>query len=63
MKVNVAQYFMHDLANRFPMHNEKIIDNEVIDVLIDHWSKRRYVVPNAAVKINHRTPEHKSYLM
>lgn len=63
MKVNVAQYVMNDLANRFPMNNEKIADGEIIDVLIDQWSKRKYVAPSSSVKLNHRPSGHHSYLM
>jgi hypothetical protein len=54
MKVNVAQYVMNDLTNRFPMQNEDVVDREVIDFLVEGWSKRKYVTPNAAALQNHR---------
>lgn len=63
MKVNVAQYFMNDLAKRFPLQNENVVDQEIIDVLVDRWSKRKYVAPNSAVKLHHQPARHQSYLM
>ncbi len=63
MKVNVANYIIQDLSKRFPMHNESIVDNDIIDVLVDRWSNRRYVAPNASVKLHHQPPHNNLYLM
>lgn len=63
MKVNVAQYFMNDLSKRFPLQTENVVDQEIIDVLVDQWSKRKYVAPNSAVKLNHRPHQLHTYLM
>lgn len=63
MRVNVAQYCMQDLAGRFPIKGETGVDHEIIDVLVDNWSKHQYVAPHSAVKLNHRPFDHHSYLM
>lgn len=42
MKVNVANYLIGDLSNRFPISSRNPIDNDLIDVMVDKWSKRQY---------------------
>lgn len=42
MKVNIANYLIEDLSNRFPIANTSVIDNEIIDVMVDRWHNNRY---------------------
>lgn len=63
IKVNVANYIIHDLQKRFPMQNENIVDTDIIDALIDRWSHHQYVAPNSTVKLNHPPSQNNLYLM
>lgn len=63
IKVNVANYIIHDLQKRFPMQNENIVDTDIIDALIDRWSHHQYVAPNSSVKLNHPPSQNNLYLM
>lgn len=63
LKVNVANYIIHDLSKRFPMQNETVVDPEIIEVVIDQWSNKRYVVPNGVVKKHKEAPKNHLYLM
>ncbi|MBR6409211.1 MAG: hypothetical protein IKS23_03095 [Alphaproteobacteria bacterium] len=53
MKVNVANYIYADLINRFPLQNDKIVDSEVIDVLIRKWENKEYLSPDSNLKLRH----------
>ena len=46
MKVNIANYLIEDLSNRFPMAHTGIIDNDIIDVMVDGWYNHRYHTPS-----------------
>ncbi len=35
MKVNVANYLIGDLSNRFPISSRNPIDNDLIDVMVE----------------------------
>jgi hypothetical protein len=63
VKVNVAQYVIHDLLNRFTLNNEMLADEDIIDALVDKWSKDKYVTPHSLVKINHARTHNQHYLM
>ena len=63
IKVNVANYIIHDLQKRFPMQNENIVDTDIIDALIDRWSHHQYVAPNSSVKLNHPPSQNNLYVM
>lgn len=63
IKVNVANYIIHDLQKRFPLQNENIVDTDIIDVLVDRWSQHRYVAPNSTVKLHHQPSQNTFYLM
>lgn len=63
IKVNVANYMISDLSKRFPFQSENIVDDEIIDVLIDRWSNKKYVVPNSSERFYHNPPQNHPYLM
>ncbi len=63
VKVNVAQYVIHDLLNRFPLNNEIIADDDIIEALVDRWSKNKYVAPNPSIKANHAKVHNQRYLI
>ncbi len=63
VKVNVAQYVIHDLLNRFPLNHENVADNDIIEALVDRWSKNKYITPNPTVKTNHAQTRNQRYLI
>lgn len=63
VKVNVAQYVIHDLLNRFPLNSETVADEDIIEALIDRWSKNKYIVPNPSIKANHAKTHNQRYLV
>ena len=63
VKVNVAQYVIHDLLNRFPLNNENVADNDIIEALIDRWAKNKYVTPNPTIRVKHAKSRNQRYLV
>lgn len=63
LKVNVANYIINDLSKRFPMQSETVVDKDIIDVVINEWSNRRYVVPGGISKERAKVPHNHLYLM
>ena len=52
-KVNIANYVIYDLANRFNCVEHCGIDNEIIDMVAEHWHKRHSVQLNKDIKHHH----------
>ena len=63
VKVNVAQYVIHDLLNRFPLNNENVSDNDIIEALVDRWAKNKYVTPNPTIRAKHTKSHNQRYLV
>lgn len=63
MKVNVANYLIGDLANRFPIKSRNPIDNDLIDVMVDSWSKQQYSGSDFNVSFSDRKTRKNHYLM
>jgi hypothetical protein len=54
-KVNIANYVVFDLSNRFIGLDNNHIDNEIIKMIADNWHKKHSVSNlNKNVKYNHR---------
>ena len=62
-KVDVANYMIQDLSRKFPLQEEGIVDEEIIDILVDSWSKKRYITPNSSLKFHHQPQGFQKYLM
>jgi len=63
MKVNVANYIYADLLKRFPIQNDKIVDYDIIDVLVKKWENKEYLSPDSNLKFHHSTPIKPPHLM
>ena len=63
VKVNVAQYVIHDLLNRFPLNSEMMADEDIIDALVDRWSKNKYITPNRSIRTQHAKTHNQRYLV
>lgn len=63
VKVNVAQYVIHDLLSRFPLNDNMVADDEIIDALIDGWAKNKYVMLEPEIKHHHVKNHDQQYLI
>ncbi len=63
IKINVANYIIHDLSQRFPMQSELVPDDDILEVIINRWSNNQYITPSAYVKLNHPQPQNQLLLM
>ena len=63
MKVNIANYLIEDLSNRFPITNTGAIDNDIIEVMVDNWFNNRYHVPSFNVMEGERNAPRERLLM
>lgn len=63
MKVNIANYLIEDLSNRFPITNTGVIDNDIIDVMVDGWHNNRFHSPCFSVMEGERNAPRERLLM
>ena len=63
MKVNVANYIYADLLKRFPLQGDKIVDDDVIDMLVSKWENREYLTPDSSLKLYHKQTIRPPHLM
>ncbi len=63
IKINVANYIIHDLSQRFPMQSELVPDDDILEVIINRWSNNQYITPSTYVKLNHPQPQNQLLLM
>jgi len=63
MKVNVANYVYADLLKRFPIQNDKSVDSDLIDVLIQKWANKEYLTPDSSLKIHRKQVIRPPHLM
>jgi len=50
-KVNIANYVIYDLANRF--HGTTAMDSDIIDVVAENWHKKHFVSVPHGIKQHH----------
>lgn len=63
IKINVANYIIHDLSQRFTLQSELVPDDDILEVIINRWSNNQYITPSAYVKLNHPQPQNQLLLM
>lgn len=63
MKANVANYIIQDLTSRYPIKNDDVFDSELIEVVIDDWSKNQFFTNGYNVKFNHERQNQLRYVM
>ena len=52
-KVNIANYIVYDLANRFNFAEHHEMDSELVGMVADNWHKKHYVSGSKNIKFNH----------
>ena len=45
--INIANYLIHELEDKSPQPNNQEEHNNIIDNLIDKWSRKEYLNPEA----------------
>ena len=45
--INIANYLIHELEDKSPQPNNQEEHNNIIDNLIDKWSRKEYLNPDA----------------
>ena len=63
IKINVANYIIHDLSQRFPLQSELVPGVDILEVIINRWSNNQYITPSAYVKLNHPQPQNQLPIM
>lgn len=53
VKVNIANYTVYDLQNRFNCIEHSDIDKEIINIVADNWHKKHFVSGNKDIKHTH----------
>ena len=54
MKVNIANYVYHDLSKHFSPQNDKIVDSDLMDMLITKWSNDEFLACDSNLKLKHK---------
>lgn len=52
-KVNIANYVVYDLQNRFNCVDKNDIDNEIVGMVAENWHKKHFVSGSKGIKYNH----------
>lgn len=64
MKVNVANYLIGDMSKHYPINNRTPVDNDIIDVMVDRWSKKQFSdTPKINVLFTNNNNNESKYLM
>lgn len=62
-KVNIANYIIYDLANRFNGAAPTDIDDDIINFVAESWHKKHYVSVSHDVKNHHNNTIHQKLIM
>lgn len=52
-KVNIANYVVYDLANRFNCVECQEMESEIVGIVAEKWHKKHFVTGTKDVKHNH----------
>jgi len=63
MKVNVANFLIGDLSRRYPIKSRTPVDNDLIDVMVDRWSRKQFSDPDINVQFTYKNNGENKYLM
>lgn len=52
-KVNIANYVVYDLANRFNFIEHHDMESEIVGIVAENWHKKHFVDGSKNIKHNH----------
>lgn len=62
-KVNIANYVVYDLQNRFNCIEHNDVDKEIIGMIADDWHKKHFVSANKGIKYQHNEKIRQKFLI
>lgn len=62
-KVNIANYVIYDLANRFHGTSSSDRNDEIIDMVIDTWHKKHFVSVSHGIKQHHSEQLNRKFII
>jgi len=62
-KVNIANYVVYDLVNRFNFVEHHDMDREIAGLVADQWSKKHFVSGSKGIKFKHDDRLEKKFLI
>lgn len=62
-KVNIANYVINDLANRFNCVEHSDFNNDIVSVVAENWHKKHFVSVNKEIKHHHDSAFYGKILM
>lgn len=62
-KVNIANYVVYDLANRFNFVENNDMNNELVGMVAENWHKKHFVSGSKDVKFHHNERIHQKFMI
>jgi hypothetical protein len=62
-KVNIANYTINDLANRFNCAEHTDFNSDIVSVVAENWHKKHFVSSDKSIKQHHKTSSTTSFLI
>ena len=62
-KVNIANYIVYDLANRFNFAEHHEMDSELVGMVAEKWHKKHFVSGSKNIKFNHNEQIRQNFMI
>lgn len=62
-KVNIANYVVYDLQNRFNCVDNNMMDSEIVGMVAENWHKKHFVSGSKGIKYNHNDSIHQKFMI
>jgi len=62
-KVNIANYVIYDVANRIRGTELSFLDNEIIEMVAEHWTKKHFVSGLKDIKNHHSEHQQQKFII
>lgn len=62
-KVNIANYVVYDLQNRFNCVDNNLMDSEIVGMVAENWHKKHFVSGSKGIKHNHNDSIHQKFMI
>ncbi len=62
-KVNIANYVVYDLANRFNCIEHNDIESEIVGLVAETWHKKHFVGGSKNIKHNHNNNIRQNFMI
>jgi len=62
-KINIANFVIYDLANRFNGNFQPEMDREIVDMVAEHWCKKHFVSASHPPKQHHHEQINQDFII